>query len=495
MKSKLTLLLALAILTNMVCRAYDQNLQAPAISMAVGSVGYFQIDLEDDEKTVAFDAEIELPDGFAVLPKEDTPNRTQYVLNYERNEKMTFDASYPYNGNESYPASYHNDVRLILMTADNSYIKGKTGWVVKLPMTTANQPGRYEARIHSIHLTTKTYLASTNQTSYDEVELPDITVEITVTEPEEIRYTDNQLFCNDIAINQGEVAELILSYNSKSDVYEYSTNVVLPASTKQSGDMVFSNELTTVENFTNNSSWDENTSTLTVSGVYGGGRRDVPAPSGIQKIGTVKLNTSSLAVGEYEIKVANQVLSNGDDDYTPAEYIGKLIVNASTIEPTEKCVTPTISVQNNRLYVYSDTKGATYHTSIVASDHQDVVHGEDEPIELVGQYLVTSYASADGYRDSEPAKAVLLWNKKDDVSTGIDEIDMETNRMLLLQSVEDNIVISGISERESIFLYDLSGSMLYQGKSGSTSFTIPYSCNRGQIYIVKVGSTTFKYSF
>ena len=108
MKLKTFFFLALVILTNLVGWAFNQNLQVPAISMPLGSVGYFQIDLEDDEQTVAFDAEIELPDGFAILPKEDTPNRTQYVLNYERNEKMTFDASYPYKGNEAYPESYYN---------------------------------------------------------------------------------------------------------------------------------------------------------------------------------------------------------------------------------------------------------------------------------------------------------------------------------------------------------------------------------------------------
>lgn len=495
MKTKLILFLAFTILTNLVSWSYNQNLQSPAVSMPSGSVGYFQIDLEDDEQTVAFDAEIELPDGFTVLPKDDTPNRTQYVLNYDRNEKMTFDASYPYNGKEEYSESYYNDVRLILMTADNSYIKGKTGWIVKLPMTTTAQPGNYEARIHSIHLTTKTYLSSSGQTSYDEIDLPDITVKITVTEQEEIRYTDNQLFCNDIEINQGEKAELIISYNSKADVYEYSTDIVLPASTKPDAEIAFSEGLTSVDNFTNKSSWNESTLTLTVSGVYGGGRRDLPAPSGIQKIGGVVLNTSSLAAGEYEIKLGNQLLSNNDDDYAPSEYIGKLIVKANTTDPVEKCATPTISVQDNHLYVSSTTKGAKYHTSIVAQDHQDVIHGENEPIELIGKYRVTSYASADGFQDSEPVMATLIWNKKDDISTDIDEINMETDRILLLRSVGENIVISGMTETESILLYDMSGVMLYQGSADSTTFTIPYSCNSGQIYIVKAGLTTFKYLF
>lgn len=490
MKSKLLLSIAIAILTNLAGWAYDQNLQAPAISMPSESTGYFQIDLEDNEQTVAFDAEIELPDGFAVLPKEDTPNRTQYVLNYARNEMMTFDASYPYKGNESYQESFYNDVRLILMTADNSYIKGKTGWIVKLPMTTTAQPGIYEARIHSIHLTTKTYNTDTNQTSYDEVDLPDITVKITVTEPEEIRYTDNQLFCNDIEINKGDNAELKLSYNSSSEVYDYSADVILPSQVSIDGEVVFSSTISSIENFTNNSVWDAASSKLTVTGAYGG-KRNPTAPSGVQEFATVKLNTASLPAGEYEIRVSNQSLSN-DNDYSPAEYVGKLIVKSTS--QAEKCSTPVISIMNNRLFVHSDTEGASYHTSIVANDHKNVVHGE-EPIELDGQYLITTYATADGYSDSDPATATLVWNKKDDISTELGEIKMGTDRMLLLQSVEDNIIVSGTTEGESIYLYDISGNLLYQGKATNASTTIPYSCIEGQIYMVKVGASAFKYLF
>jgi len=474
MRLKLILILLAALLSYTEGRA-DRHPGIPEITIPSGSVVDFQIDLEDDETTVALDADIDLPDGFSILPQADRPNRTQYTLNLVRNEKMTFEASYPYND---------NDIRIILMTADNSPIKGKTGWVVRLPMTTTAQPGTYEARMYNIHMT---------NTSYNEIDVPEIIVKITVTEPEEIRYTENQLFCNDIEISQGENAELTLSYNSTSDVYEYSADVVFPTRTTLDGDVTFSNTLTSVENFTNNSSWDGTTSKLTISGIYGGGRRDVPAPSGLQEIAVVKFNTASLAAGEYEIKVSNQMLSNDDADYAPAEYVGKLIVKATTTK--EKCSTPTISIENNQLIVRSDTKGATYHTSIVAYDHQNIDHGENEPIELVGQYLVTSYASAVGYNDSEPATVTLVWNKRTDIISGANDIEMGTNRMLLLQSVGTNLVISGLKGNEHIALYDISGMMIYQGNTDNETFTIPNSCESGHIYIVKVGQDAIKYKF
>ena len=463
--------------------ADDRHLVIPDITIASGSVAYFQIDLEDVEQTLSVDAEIEIPDNFAILPSEEDPTSTQYTLNLARNARMTYNSSYPYNGKESIPVEYHNDVRFLIMTSDVTPIKGGSGWLVKLPMTTTAQPGVYEARMHTIHI---------SNTSYEENDLPDIIVKITVTEPEEIRYTDNQLFCNDIEITQGENAELSLSYNSVSTVYEFSANVVLPSQVSINGEVTFSETLTSIENFTTESSRDDANNTLSVSGTYGG-RRNEPAPSGIQKIATVKLNTTSLAPGEYEIKISNQMLSNDENDYTPSDYVGKLVVKSAPAQ--EKCETPVITVKGNQLFVHSDTEGATYHTSIVAYDHKEVDHGENEPIELGGQYLVTTYASANGYADSEPATATIIWNKGDDPLTGVDEIEIGTNRMLLLQSAGDNILISGISANETIALYDLSGSMLYQGVSQSEQFSIPYSCITGQIYIIKVGITSFKYLF
>lgn len=471
---------------------FDQNLEIPEITVPSGSQGYFQINLEDDEHTVAFDGEIAFPDGFSVPALEDTPNRTQYTLNYTRNEKMTFDASYPYKGKDSYPESYYNDVRLLLMTADNSYIKGKTGWVVKLPMIITAEPGVYEATMHTIHLTIKTYDAVANKNDYSEIDLPNITVKINVTEPQEIRYTDNQIFCNDIIINQGEDAELIVSYNSTSDVYEYAAEVILPNGATVEGDIVFSETLNVIENFTNSSSLGESKTTFSISGAYGG-RRNSPAPYGVQEIARIKLNTSSLLSGEYEIKIYNEMLSNDDDDYTPAEFVGNLIVKATISQ--EKCSAPTISIENNQLYVHSDTKGATYHTSIVALDHKDVNHVDDEPIELKGQYIITTYVSAEGYKDSDPTSAMLVWNKADNVLTEVDKIEMDTDRMLILQSNGGHITVCGVSVDETIILYDINGNILYQGSADNFTFAIPYLCSKGHIYIVKVGASAYKYMF
>lgn len=482
MKLKLILPITIAILSNLVGFAYDQNVKIPDITIPSGSVAYFQIDLEDDETTVAIGADIDLPDDFVFLAQENDANEVQYQLNLERNSKLTFESNSP---------SKTNDKRFILMTSDVSCIKGKTGWLVKIPLTTTVQPGTYEARMHTVGLTTQGFNEN-NQLIFNDIEYPDITVKITVTEPEEIRYSDNQLFCNDIEINQGENSVLNIYYNSSSEVYEYSADINLPTNVTIDGEVTFSSELSSIGDFTNDYSWDPSSFKISVTGEYGGRRAD-PAPAGKVQVATVKLNTAALTVGEYEIKINKQAISNDDDDYTPEEYVGKLIVKSNVI--LEKCSTPTISIVDNKLYVHSDTEGAVYHTSIVANDHKDVVHGEDEPIELGGQYLISTYASAEGYSDSEPATATLIWNKED-VSTSVDfDITMDMNRMLLIQSSGNNIVISGLTTDEPIALYEISGATLYQGTANSETFVIPFSCVSGQIYVIKVGTSSFKYLF
>ena len=456
----------------------ERHLAIPDITIPSGGTASFQIDLEDEEDwTICFDADIELPEGVAILSQESRPNSAQYNLNYARNDKMIFDSSYPFRGNGD-----DNDVRIILQTSDNSIITGKSGWIVKMPISTTLPPGTYEAKMYNIHISSKSFI---------EIDGDDILVKITVTEPVEIRYTDNQLFCDDIEISQGENATLQLNYNSVSDVYEYGASVLLPKEISIDSAAVFSETLSSIEQFTNNSSWNATASTLIVTGEYGGRRAD-PAPSGVQKVASVNLNTSGLMAGEYQIIVTNQTLSNDDDDYSPEEYVGKLIVNANTKK--EQCATPTISIADNKLTVHSDTEGAVYHTSIVAYDHKEVIHGEYEPIELGGQYLITSYASAPGFADSDTITATLVWNKAEDYTAGID-IGMEKTRLLLIQSVGDCLVISGITKAERIALYDISGALLYQDDCEYETFTIPYVCTHGTIYIIHVGADTIKYKF
>lgn len=150
-------------------------------------------------------------------------------------------------------------------------------------------------------------------------------------------------------------------------------------------------------------------------------------------------------------------------------------------------------IENNNLVIYCETPGVTFHTSIVAVDNQNIIHGENEPIKLLGQYHVTTYSSMSGYTNSDSVTATLAWNKDANITTNV--IDMESTRMVLIKKAGDNIMIEGLTSNETIGLYNLNGLMLYNGKCYSESAIIPFSCIPGQIYIVKVGDDAIKYKF
>ncbi|WP_277821223.1 leucine-rich repeat protein [Palleniella muris] len=164
-------------------------------------------------------------------------------------------------------------------------------------------------------------------------------------------------------------------------------------------------------------------------------------------------------------------------------------------QPTEKCATPVITLHGNELVVTCATENARIRTTITSDDMTKVTHQSGEVFSLAGLYLVTSYAKASGKEQSELATAVLVWSKAADMETGVDAIDMNTDRALLIRSVGENIEIAGTSADETISLYNISGQQLYMGKSTTNATTIPVALTHGEVYIIKVGEQSIKYKF
>ena len=177
--------------------------------------------------------------------------------------------------------------------------------------------------------------------------------------------------------------------------------------------------------------------------------------------------------------------------YAAADQWKDFFTNIEEIlEPVD---TPEISILDNRIVVTCSTEGAQIHTSITADDHKYISHQSGEPIELTGQYLVTSYATAEGMKQSQPATAMLLWTKTAETPSGIDAVEMGTERAILIRTVGHTIEISGTIANENILLYNLSGQLLYSGKTEADSALIPLSGTNDEILILQVGSHTFKY--
>lgn len=83
-----------------------------------------------------------------------------------------------------------------------------------------------------------------------------------------------------------------------------------------------------------------------------------------------------------------------------------------TIEEREKCATPTITIlANGKLKVVCATEGATCITNITASNAEPLSDGEISLNTPLIVYTVTSYATKEGYNDSEVATATFQYEK------------------------------------------------------------------------------------
>lgn len=178
--------------------------------------------------------------------------------------------------------------------------------------------------------------------------------------------------------------------------------------------------------------------------------------------------------------------------YAVADQWKKFSEIEAMLEPVE---TPQISIDGNRLIVTCPTEGAQIHTSITTDDHKDITHASEEPIDLTGQYLVTSYATAEGMAPSETANAILLWVKSAETTTEIDSIEIGTERTLLIRTAGDNIEIHGTAAYEKILITNLYGQTLYSGTTSESFTTIVAPLSHGGIYIIQIGSQSFKYKF
>ena len=73
---------------------------------------------------------------------------------------------------------------------------------------------------------------------------------------------------------------------------------------------------------------------------------------------------------------------------------------------TQKCETPTINYAEGRLSLVCATEGAECVWSITSSD---VRHGRGDTIDLANRYMLTVYATKEGWEDSDRVTVLLVW--------------------------------------------------------------------------------------
>lgn len=156
------------------------------------------------------------------------------------------------------------------------------------------------------------------------------------------------------------------------------------------------------------------------------------------------------------------------------------------------CAIPLISIRDNQLLVTCETDGAEITVSLISNDQViEQTFLNDAVMSLTGQYLVTAYATC-GKAKSETTQAIIAWAKNADTDGEIDVIETGMERALLVKISGDYIEILGTSAGEDVAIYDLSGILLYSGKTTEDATAIPVVLMHGQVYIIRIAGQAIK---
>ena len=224
-------------------------------------------------------------------------------------------------------------------------------------------------------------------------------------------------------------------------------------------------------------------------------------------------NCSSLATVTCKWESRDEIVTGLDLFYhTPAEKVlnvptGTGAMYASTSEwknfttinevgdmpeEPEKCATPVISYRDSMLVFTSETEGAEYHYTITDNDIITDAYSYNGKVRLSAAYNISVYASADGYTNSDEAKAVLYFIKAGSGSgVGVSEI-IAGKRSIVLTTDGQTVTASGLADGEAVSLYTTDGMLLSTAKASADGIaTLDTKSERG-VLIVKVGNDGLK---
>ncbi len=161
--------------------------------------------------------------------------------------------------------------------------------------------------------------------------------------------------------------------------------------------------------------------------------------------------------------------------------------NSGEEKPVEQCTTPIITYTDGSLQLNSSTTGAEYHYSIADSDITTETYSQDGKIRLSAVYLITAYATADGYKPSEKATATLYWinaNLEGGTSTSINQAK---TRGIVATSRDGIVTLSGLDNGEEVRFYAIDGKQIGATKAieGVASQAVSSAAN--SLVIAKVG--------
>ena len=156
-------------------------------------------------------------------------------------------------------------------------------------------------------------------------------------------------------------------------------------------------------------------------------------------------------------------------------------------KPLTPCATPSVSYESGKLKFSCETAGAKYHYTISDKDMATDALSEDGNVTLSAAYDISVYATADGYKTSEKAKATLYWvNANLENATNINQARTRG----VVASAHDGIVsISGLDNGEVVKFYAADGKLI--GSSSAVDGTASCAVSETMV-IAKFGDNAIK---
>ena len=156
-------------------------------------------------------------------------------------------------------------------------------------------------------------------------------------------------------------------------------------------------------------------------------------------------------------------------------------------KPLTPCATPSVSYESGKLKFSCETAGAKYHYTISDKDMATDALSEDGNVTLSAAYDISVYATADGYKTSEKAKATLYWvNANLENATNINQARTRG----VVASAHDGIVsISGLDNGEVVKFYAADGKLI--GSSSTVDGTASCAVSETMV-IAKFGDNAIK---
>ena len=207
--------------------------------------------------------------------------------------------------------------------------------------------------------------------------------------------------------------------------------------------------------------------------------------------------------GKCPYSISNAEISKACIIYVPAEYLQdykdalgadyKYIYtwnpngSGDDDKPVTPCATPSVFYGAGKLKFSCETAGAKYHYTISDKDMATDALSEDGNVTLSAAYDISVYATADGYKTSEKAKATLYWiNANLENATNINQARTRG----VVASAHDGIVsISGLDNGEVVKFYAVDGKLI--GSSSAVDGTASCAVSETMV-IAKFGDNAIK---